>query len=132
MTTAILSVIGVVAAALIALLTARLTSTTPAYSALSERIVALEKADAEKSRKIEEQSTKLDELRVAHRDTVRQFTRLADDHGIVVDELGVQASWQKKGSHPPVPVIGAPALALLRKHRAERQANKADLSYDEE
>ncbi len=55
-----------------------------------------------------------------------RIKRLEVDQDILVEELGVQDAWQKGGASPPAPSIGTKALALLRKHRVQRQDINGD------
>lgn len=100
MTTALISFAAVVVAALISLFTARLTQRSSPYGELSKRVVALEKSDREKGRRI---------------------SRLESDQEILINDLGRQHDWREQGDPPPPPALSQKSLQLLSIHRQQRE-----------
>lgn len=103
MTTALISFAAVIIAALISLLTARLTQRSSPYGELSKRVVDLEKSDKEKGRRI---------------------SRLESDQDILINDLGRQHDWRKQGDPPPPPALSQKSLQILHLHRQQREMDE--------
>lgn len=86
-------------------LTARSSNRSSPYDKLAERVVALETADEEKSKRIARLER---ELRV-----------VTSDLEIVTDALWQQAQWIAGGAQPPPPTISPSALDVIHRRRSE-------------
>ena len=88
-------------------ITVRRNTTASPYEALAVRVVALEKADAEKGKEIAS-------LHKAREDDRRTIRALVDDRDALVHYLAVLRNWIRDGATPPAPPVPTYLRDVLR------------------
>ena len=88
-------------------ITVRRNTTASPYEALAVRVVALEKADAEKG-------TELAPPHTAREDDRRTIRALVDDRDALVHYLAVLRNWIRDGATPPAPPVPTHLRDVLR------------------
>ena len=88
-------------------ITVRRNTTASPYEALAVRVVALEKADAEKAEQIAA-------LHKAREDDRRTIRALVDDRDALVHYLAVLRDWIRDGASPPAPPVPTHLRDVLR------------------
>ena len=88
-------------------ITVRRNTTASPYEALAARVVALERADAEKAEQIAA-------LHSAREDDRRTMRALVDDRDALVHYLAVLRDWIRDGAAPPAPPVPKHLRDVLR------------------